>query len=757
VGSSEGPERPPDFFIGWAGADAPFAAEIGRILEDAGHTVVLQQWDFANRNFMERMDWALESAERVIALLSNEYLASDHCAAEWQDAIAHDPLNKQGRLIVLRVAEAAPTGLLTALAYWDLVPVRGDGALLRDIVLAAIKPGRHKDDGARAAQYWRAARPIVHPEIRATPSFTGREAALSSLHGLLWAGHTAAVTQPVAAYGLGGIGKSVLAREYAHRNQDDYAGVWWLNAAKPEDGTPGFEGVKRALVELGAIFIRGLDQAQDRAKAARQTLDLIAHGGFDKPWLLVYDNVDDARVLREWAPAGNSHVLVTSRLSGWPNTVKPIEIEEWALPDAIRYLRQESGRSDLTEGDAAEIAETLGRLPLALSHAAALLRARPNITAAGYLASLTRRMNEAPSDAEYPRAVFATFKEVFAEAEHEARGAGAVISLAAFFAPDDIPEELFAQPPECYPPALAELLAIPGGMDDAIGALAHLSLVDFHAGKRTFSVHRLVQAAAWDALGDEARAWSNSALRAVRSAFPEPEFRTWPRCERLVAHVRAVAAHVTEDSGALAWLLGTTGTYLQERAALAEVLPLYERTRSILEGLTHADPGNARWQRDLSVAHEKIGNVLVAQGDLSGALERYRISLGIRDRLGQADPGNVRWQYDLGISHERMGDALMAQGKLAEALRSYESRYQLISALAEQDPGNAGWQRDLSVAQEKIGDVERARSTVDGALQAYEDSLAIREKLAAQDPGNAEWQRPDRLECEACRGRRAGR
>ena len=95
----------PDFFISRAGADAPFAAEIGRILEDAGHTVVLQQWDFANRNFMERMHAALESGARVIALLSNEYLASDHCAAEWQNAIAHDPLNKQGRLIVVRVAE----------------------------------------------------------------------------------------------------------------------------------------------------------------------------------------------------------------------------------------------------------------------------------------------------------------------------------------------------------------------------------------------------------------------------------------------------------------------------------------------------------------------------------------------------------------------------------------------------------------------------------------------------------------------------
>jgi len=72
---------------------------------------VLQQWDFANRNFMERMHAALSSGARVIALLSNEYLFSEHCEPEWQNAIATDPLNTNARLIVLRVNECTPRGL----------------------------------------------------------------------------------------------------------------------------------------------------------------------------------------------------------------------------------------------------------------------------------------------------------------------------------------------------------------------------------------------------------------------------------------------------------------------------------------------------------------------------------------------------------------------------------------------------------------------------------------------------------------------
>ena len=91
----------------------------------------------------------------------------------------------------------------------------------------------------------------------------------------------------------------------------------------------------------------------------------------------------------------------------------------------------------------------------------------------------------------------------------------------------------------------------------------------------------------------------------------------------------------------------------------------------IFDRLAKADPGNAGWQRDLSVSY-KVGDVLVAQGNLPEALKAYRDCLAIRDRLAKADPGNAGWQYDLGISNERIGDVLMAQGNLPEAMKSYQ-------------------------------------------------------------------------------------
>ncbi len=438
-------QKLPDFFISRTGADAPMAAKVGQILEAAGHRVVLQQWDFANRNFMAEMDAALASGARVISILTPQYLMTDYCAAEWMHVLAHDPLNRKGRLIVLRAAECEPRGLLRTIAYWDLVKVRNDDDRLANIVKAAIMPDADRRL-APGARYWREARPLIHEAIKPTPSFTGRDGHLLKIDGALWSGkqEAAAITQPAAVTGLGGIGKSTLAREYAWQAQEGYAGVWWLNAASDKDAV-SWEGVEQGLVDLGDHYIPGLAKAQDRAKAAEYTLDFLAHGGFTKPWLLIYDNVEDPRVLTSWSPRGNAHALVTSRISNWSMGVAPIEVDAWALPDATAYLVKETGRGDLPEASLAELAEALGRLPLALAHAAAYLRRRKAVTVQDYIADLDRHMSGLPKDAEYRSPVYATFRAALAQAEEEAPGTTALMSLAAFFAPEGIPEELFQQ------------------------------------------------------------------------------------------------------------------------------------------------------------------------------------------------------------------------------------------------------------------------------------------------------------------------
>jgi tetratricopeptide (TPR) repeat protein len=448
-------------------------------------------------------------------------------------------------------------------------------------------------------------------------------------------------------------------------------------------------------------------------------------------------------VLDAWRPRGNVHTLVTSRIGNWRLGVSPIEVDAWALAEALAYLVRETGRADLSETELSKLAETLGRLPLALSHAAAYLRRRKAVTIQDYLGDLDRHMSELPKDAEYQSPVYATFRAALRQAEQEAAGATALMSLAAFFAPDGIPEELFQQDAALYPPDLEPVVAKPAHLADTLGVLDDLSIIDFKPATRTFSTHRIVQAAARDALGPDRDAWAQRAIGIAFSAFPQPAPETWPQCARLVAHVRALNAHVPAEAATreLGWLLGTAGEYSRERAALADVLPLFRASHDIFERLATADPENGGSQRDLAVSHGKIGDMLRIQGNLPDALAAYKASLAIAERLATTGPENAVWQRDLSIANDYIGDVLRAQGNLSGALTAYKASLAIVDRLATADPGNAGWQRDLSVSQERIGDVLVEQSNLPDALVAYNASLAIRERLATADPGNAGWQR----------------
>jgi len=259
-------DHPAEFFLSRAGPDREIAEAIAHILEAAGRTVVLQDWDFKNRAFMERMHAALCSGARTIALLSPDYLARDHCTAEWQNTISDDPLNKASRLIVLRIKPCLPMGLLKSLAYWDLVPVLAgspaSGGMLRDVVLAAVQLGRRKGIPPNLSKLFCRAQPVLHPEIRPTPNFAGRDEQLIAIERAL-VGGARAIARPAVARGFGGVGKSTLVREYAFRasKENIYTGIWWFNAAKaPDTGT--FAGIEQGLAGLRSLLYPGTSEPQ---------------------------------------------------------------------------------------------------------------------------------------------------------------------------------------------------------------------------------------------------------------------------------------------------------------------------------------------------------------------------------------------------------------------------------------------------------------------------------------------------------------
>ncbi len=183
------------------------------------------------------------------------------------------------------------------------------------------------------------------------------------------------------------------------------------------------------------------------------------------------------------------------------------------------------------------------------------------------------------------------------------------------------------------------------------------------------------------------------------------------------------------------------GNVLVAEGNLPEALNSYHAGLAIAESLAQLRPDDTGAQRDLSLGHNEIGDVLVAEGNLPEALKSYLAGLAIAERLAKSAPANAVAQRDLSVSHGKIGDVLVAQGDLGAALKSYQAGLAIAESLAKSDPENAGWRRDLSVAYDEIGNVLVAQGELAGALRSYQAGLAIAEDLAKSDPGNAGWQR----------------
>jgi tetratricopeptide (TPR) repeat protein len=115
--------------------------------------------------------------------------------------------------------------------------------------------------------------------------------------------------------------------------------------------------------------------------------------------------------------------------------------------------------------------------------------------------------------------------------------------------------------------------------------------------------------------------------------------------------------------------------------------------------------------RDLSVAHNRLGDVRGDQGDLAGALTSYRVKFEIIDRLAKSDPSNAAWQRDLSAAYSKIGNAQLAHGDLKGALKSYRDVFGIIDRFVKSDPGNVDWQRDLSASYGKIGKSSSRKTT----------------------------------------------
>ena len=445
-------------------------------------------------------------------------------------------------------------------------------------------------------------KPIDLPYLPLGNLFKGRDDFLKDLHKSLTrgAGRTAIVSS--ALFGLGGVGKTRAAVEYAWAHQDEYSALLFVIAETPE-------ALRRNLATLAGPLVLNLpeqnvDKEEVRIKAALDWLQ--EHPG----WFLILDNVDTPEALVEaerlMGRLSGGHVVVTSRLSTFAGNFESLALDVLTTDDAAAFLLERTEARRQKDDDDVAAARTLavelGQLALALEQAGAYI-ARRALSFAGYRQLWRENWPKVAGWADekitkYPRSVAVTWQTSVNQVGVPARR---LLERLAWLAPEPVPDSLIAVP-------VGGIAA--DDLGDALADLAEYSLVRRNPEKQEFSVHRLVQDVTRRSLSDEnAHTRLMQALTWLDGVFigNARDLRVRPKMERLAPHVRAAAEHGNGAGIAAptASLFERLADLLWDRVPLAEIDPLCRRALALFDRLAQSNPVNHRWQRDLSLAYSK--------------------------------------------------------------------------------------------------------------------------------------------------------
>ena len=417
--------------------------------------------------------------------------------------------------------------------------------------------------------------------------FTGREELLKQLHNRLKVGRAAALAQAIS--GLGGIGKTQTAVEYAYRYSDEYEAVLWSRA----DSSDAIVSDFAAIAELLDLPEKESREQELAVKAVMRWLE------GSRNWLLILDNADDPELIEDFIPHDpRGSILLTSRAQFFDclGITDPVELDKMRPYEAKDFLIKRTGRSNVSEAEIKaieELAEELDYLPLALEQAGAYIFRMKKIFQ-DYLDGYRRRglqllEKRKPVTGKYPKSVLTTWSLNFEQVEQSSMAAADLLRVSAFVDQDRIPLELFTSGAEELGPELSQALvsADPLILDQVLEPVTQFSLIRVDFESQTYDIHRLVQAVIIEEMDDtKQRQWAERAVRTVTRVFPDVEFSNWHLCERLLRHGQACAGLIEkwgfefEEAGLL---LNQTGFYLYERARYAQAEPLYKRSLAIRE------------------------------------------------------------------------------------------------------------------------------------------------------------------------------
>ncbi|MGQ0774073.1 MAG: FxSxx-COOH system tetratricopeptide repeat protein [Pseudonocardiales bacterium] len=561
-----------DFFVSHAGRDRAWAEWVAWHLTEAGYTVELDLWNWAaGENFVARMHSAVDGANRVVALLSPAYFEDlRYTTEEWTSALVKDDGGGH-RLVPVQVEPCPVPSLLRPLVRVELFGV-DEAEAARRLLAAARGPVRPDGKpgfpgggraGALTGQGQAGPRlPGVLPAVwnvgPRNPGFVGRDATLVQLRERLVSGGTAGVQ---ALHGVGGVGKTQMAIEYAYRYAGAYDVVWSVSAE--ETGLIA-EQYAALAVELG------LTPPQTDTASAIGALRAYLRG--QGRWLLILDSAESPADLRAWLPVGPGHILITSRNPGWGELAARVAVDVLPRPESVKLIHLSRPSAGKAEAD--RLAEELGDLPLALAQAAGFL-AETGIPVEQYLELLETQaetlLDENPPQS-HPLSLTAAIRVSTDRLAEVDPAALALVRIGTFLAPEPIPADILLHPIDATgddrPPELAALIAVVSSPVAAHRSLGRVGSYGLARIDRGLQLHRLTQTVLRDQLTAEDTAVYRAYAQALLVAADPGDERDpacWPGWARILPHLLAIdpATSSRPDLWDLAcraaWYLGDRG------------------------------------------------------------------------------------------------------------------------------------------------------------------------------------------------------
>lgn len=506
--------------------------------------------------------------------------------------------------------------------------------------------------------------PTVWEKVpKRNPNFTGRAELLTALRKSINT-VTAVVAQPRALQGLGGVGKTQLAIEYAWQYRAHYDFVWWISADQPVL-------VPSSLAAMGPAL--GLPLGTGVEQATQAVLRTLQSGTPYRSWLIIFDNAEDPEYIRDFIPRGPGHVLITSRNSRWSDHEPTIQVDVFERQESVDFLGKRL-KGMVTETQADLLADKLGDLPLALEQAAALL-ARTLMPVEEYVTLLdeqTSRLLSLEKSPTYPQSMTAAWQLSVAQLEDRVPEAVELLRCCAFFGPEPIPRDVFRRGNRVVGPRLEPILSDPILLSSALSNLERYALVKIEPNTRTLQVHRLNQALLRDETpAEERRELRHEVHLLLSGSAPDnpDDTSNWRSFEELAAHLRPSGLMDCEVPSVRKFALDLVrymyvrGSFQQARALLSEYIERWTQK----SGAAHSD---------VLLARAHLGNVYRALALYREAYDLDSETLRLlRESLGHDHPHTIWATSSYAATLRARGDFAQAREVDQEAVEAYERLY----------------------------------------------------------------------------------